>query len=254
MNSRSRRRFLIRIMEASAAALLTGCDRLSQSTAFVRVLGSAESANERLHRLLAEQGASAPVYSEADISLAFPVNGTAHPDHSAYRALAENGFSDWRLDVVGLVRRPAQYSLTALKQLDAGTQITRFDCVEGWSAIAKWRGVPLHSVLDLVQPLPEARYAVFHCADQMAGSNDRYYESLDLEMATHPQTLLAYELNDEALSIGHGAPLRLRVEKQLGYKSAKYLMKIELVSSLAGIGGGRGGYWEDRGYEWYAGI
>ena len=132
-------------------------------------------------------------------------------------------------------------------------QITRHDCVEGWSAIGKWRGPQLGPLLAQAGLLPDARYAVFHCADLYGGAP--YYESIDLVDAFHPQTILAWALNDAPLSEGHGAPVRLRVERQLGYKHAKYVMRIELVSSLAAIYGGKGGLWEDRsGYQWYAGI
>jgi DMSO/TMAO reductase YedYZ molybdopterin-dependent catalytic subunit len=152
-----------------------------------------------------------------------------------------------------------QLSLAQLRALPARTQITRHDCVEGWSVIGKWTGVQLARVLALAHPLPLARYVVFHCADPMDGSDvtapqSTYYESLDLREAWHPQTILAYELNDDALPVANGAPLRLRVERQLGYKMAKYVMRLELVDSLAGIGGGNGGYWEDQGYQWYGGI
>ena len=104
-----------------------------------------------------------------------------------------------------------------------------------------------------MQPLPSARYAVFHCADP-DDDDQYYYESIDFEDVYHPQTILAYELNDHPLPIANGAPLRLRVERQLGYKMAKYVMRIELVESFESLAGGRGGYWEDQGYEWYAGI
>jgi DMSO/TMAO reductase YedYZ molybdopterin-dependent catalytic subunit len=133
------------------------------------------------------------------------------------------------------------------------TQITRHDCVEGWSCIGKWKGVPLGVLLDHARLLPGARYIVFHCADTM-DDGGRYYESVDLIDAFHPQTILAYEMNDRVLPIPHGAPLRLRDERQLGYKMAKYVMRVEAVASLASLAGGKGGYWEDRGYEWYAGI
>jgi DMSO/TMAO reductase YedYZ molybdopterin-dependent catalytic subunit len=133
------------------------------------------------------------------------------------------------------------------------TQITRHDCVEGWSAIGKWKGVPLSEVLSLVRPTSRVRYIVFHCADPMDRQGTKYYESIDIEDAYHPQTILAYELNDQPLPIKNGAPMRLRVERQLGYKMAKYIMQIELVDSFEHIDG-KGGYWEDRGYEWYAGI
>jgi DMSO/TMAO reductase YedYZ molybdopterin-dependent catalytic subunit len=137
------------------------------------------------------------------------------------------------------------------------TQITRHDCVEGWSCIGKWTGVPLKALLDKAKLKPSARYLVFYCADDLGETGDddgKYYESIGLIDAFHPQTILAYEMNGAPLSIPHGAPLRLRVERQLGYKMAKYVMRIEAVDEIAGIRGGRGGFWEDRGYEWYAGI
>ena len=133
------------------------------------------------------------------------------------------------------------------------TQITRHDCVEGWSAIAKWKGVPLAKIIERVHPAAQAKYVVFFCMDSDDSGNN-YYESLDLLDAHHPQTILAYEMNDRSLPVEHGAPLRLRVETQLGYKHAKYIRAIEFVSSLEEIGLGKGGTWEDQGYEWYAGI
>ena len=192
-------------------------------------------------------------YTEADLSPVFPSNGTSDPNDSDYQALAQRHFADWRLKIGGLVRNAARFSLSELRQFPSRTQITRHDCVEGWSAIGKWKGVPLGELLTRVQPLPSARYAVFHCADP-DDEDQYYYESIDLEDVYHPQTILAYELNDQPLPIANGAPLRLRVERQLGYKMAKYVMRIELVDSFDSIAGGRGGYWEDRGYEWYAGI
>jgi DMSO/TMAO reductase YedYZ molybdopterin-dependent catalytic subunit len=157
------------------------------------------------------------------------------------------------VQIDGLVQTPMSFSLAALKDMPARTQITRHDCVEGWSAIGKWTGIPLGDLMHKVQPLPNARYAVFHCAD-IDDEGTPYYESMAIQDCYHPQTLLAYELNGNPLDIPHGAPLRLRFERQLGYKQAKYVERIELVESLAGIGGGKGGYWEDQGYEWYAGI
>lgn len=149
---------------------------------------------------------------------------------------------------------PAGFTLEELRAMPSRTQITRHDCVEGWSAIGKWTGVPLSHVLALVRPRPEARYVVFYCADPMNAAGERYYESIDMEDALHPQTILAYGLNDETLPIKNGAPLRVRIERQLGYKMAKYIMRIELVESFDHIRGGKGGFWEDRGYEWFAGI
>ncbi|RAI33957.1 molybdopterin-dependent oxidoreductase, partial [Rhodoplanes roseus] len=166
--------------------------------------------------------------------------------------MAANGFADWRLSVTGLVERPQSLSLDELRTMPARTQITRHDCVEGWSCIAKWTGVPLAAVLDEAGVKAGGSYVIFRCADTLG--REKYYESIDMIDARHPQTILAYGLNDETLPISNGAPLRVRVERQLGYKMAKYVMGIEVVGSFAPIRGGKGGYWEDRGYEWYAGI
>jgi DMSO/TMAO reductase YedYZ molybdopterin-dependent catalytic subunit len=192
-------------------------------------------------------------FTEADLSPTFRSNGTDDPDDPAYRALAANQFVDWSLRVDGLVNRPSNFTLAQLRALPSRTQITRHDCVEGWSAIGKWTGVPLSDILAVVQPHARARYAVFHCADVM-DDGARYYESVDLDDAYHAQTILAYALNGRPLPVANGAPLRVRIERQLGYKMAKYIMRIELVDSFHTIAEGRGGYWEDRGYEWYAGI
>lgn len=252
--TQSRRRFLRNALTSASAALLAGCDALSNSSWFPRILGSAEHLNRGLHHLLTSRRSMAQEFTEADLSPRFRSNGTANPEDAAYQAFAARGFQDWKLRVDGLVQNPGEFTLAQLRAMPSRTQITRHDCVEGWSAIGKWTGVPLSHVLALVRMQPEARYVVFHCADPMFGSPDKYYESIDLEDALHPQTILAYELNDEVLPIKNGAPLRVRVERQLGYKMAKYVMRIEVVSTFAGIHGGKGGYWEDRGYEWFAGI
>jgi DMSO/TMAO reductase YedYZ molybdopterin-dependent catalytic subunit len=180
-------------------------------------------------------------------------NGNTQARSGEWARQAAQGFAGWRLAVDGLVETPQALSLDDLRAPPARTQITRHDCVEGWSAIGKWTGVPLQAVLERAQLQPQARYIVLHCADDFNGTP--YYESIDLIDAFHPQTILAYGMNDQVLPIGHGAPLRLRVERQLGYKNAKFIMRIEAVDSLAGIGQGRGGFWEDVGdYAWYAGI
>ncbi len=255
MTSRRDRRTFLRMTGLSLGLpLLNGCDRLSQSPRFQRMLSTAEHVNRELHSRLDGADVLAKEFTLADLSPVFPANGTVNPADSGYVALAAEGFHSWALTVDGLVRRPDSFSLQRLRELPAHTQITRHDCVEGWSAIGQWTGVRLRELLALVEPLPAAQFVVFHCGDTVSGGTDRYYESLALDEARHPQTLLAYEFNGRELPIPHGAPLRLRVERQLGYKSAKYLMHIELVSSLEGIHGGKGGYWEDRGYEWYAGI
>jgi DMSO/TMAO reductase YedYZ molybdopterin-dependent catalytic subunit len=192
-------------------------------------------------------------YAEADISPVFHANGTTMPTTPAYQTLMANEFRDYKLRVDGLVARPTTLSIDDLKKLDTRTQITRHDCVEGWSAIAKWQGTLLSALLDHVGADPQARFVVFHCFDDM-DVNTPYYESVDIGEARHPQTLLAFAMNDKPLPIPYGAPLRLRLGRQLGYKQAKYLSRIELVHSFDAISGGKGGYWEDQGYEWYAGI
>ena len=137
--------------------------------------------------------------------------------------------------------------------MPARAQITRHDCVEGWSAIGKWQGPMLGTRAEGGGAAPAARYIVFTCADLYGGAP--YYESIDLVDAFHPQTILAWAMNDAPLAVAHGAPVRLRVERQLGYKHAKYVMRIDAVASLDGIGKGKGGYWEDNvDYDWYAGI
>ena len=251
----SRRRFLTRLVVGAGTLVLSGCERLSESDWFPKVLSAGERVSAAVQTLVAGRKAMAQEFSEADISPSFRSNGTAMPDSEAYEALAAKGFADYRLEVGGLVAAPRSFSLAELRALDSRMQITRHDCVEGWSAIGKWKGAKLSAVLDTVKAKPEARFVVFHCADPMSDDGkDPYYESIDMDDAWHPQTILAYELNGEALPIKNGAPIRLRVERQLGYKHAKYVMRIELVESFAHIAGGNGGYWEDQGYQWYAGI
>lgn len=249
----SRRAFLTRLSAAGGTLVLAGCDALSQSPDFRDVLNSAEGMTERLQRLALTSRSLAREYTDADLSKSFRVNGSSGVDDAAYKADATGGFANWKLKIDGLVTRPLELSLAELRRMPARTQITRHDCVEGWSAIGKWKGAEFATLLQTVGLKPDARYLVFHCADSLGGAG-RYYESIDLIDAFHPQTILAYEMNDKPLSVPHGAPLRLRVERQLGYKHAKYVMRIEAVASFAAIGGGKGGFWEDRGYEWYAGI
>jgi DMSO/TMAO reductase YedYZ molybdopterin-dependent catalytic subunit len=251
-----RRRFLARAAALAGVLPLGGCDELSSRRWVVSVLGLAESVTRRAQRLVLPQSALAQEYTEADISKWFKPNGSTDPDDAEYQDLADSAFKSWRLTLDGLVERPQSLSLDELRALPSRTQITRHDCVEGWSCIGKWKGVPLATLVERAGLKPQARYLVFRCADTLGDSLDasKYYESIGLEDVFHPQTILAYDMNDAPLTVAHGAPLRLRVERQLGYKMAKYVMRIEAVESFAGIAGGKGGYWEDRGYEWYAGI
>lgn len=245
---------LLRGSSVFAGLLLAGCDRLTNAPTFRRVLDGAESLTYRSQRLVLGHRALAREFAESDLSPVFRSNGTRDPDTDVYRKLREDDFAHWRLAVGGLVANPLQLSLKELGALPSRTQITRHDCVEGWSAIGQWTGVPLGTVLNLAHVMPHARYVVLYCADKLDADSDNYYESIDLIDAFHPQTLLAYALNGKPLPVANGAPLRLRVERQLGYKQAKYLLGIEAVERLDRINGGKGGYWEDRGYAWYAGI
>jgi DMSO/TMAO reductase YedYZ molybdopterin-dependent catalytic subunit len=248
------RRNLVGSLGATAGGLLlSGCDRIAAAPKVQQVLGLGEGLTMRAQRLVSDRGALAREFSASDMSPFFRTNGNTMPGSDDYAAHVTNGFADWRLKVDGLVRRPQAFSLAQIKAMPTRTQITRHDCVEGWSAIGKWTGLPLKLALDAAGVLPSARYVVFHCADDSDGTP--YYESIDLVDAYHPQTILAWGMNDQLLSVGHGAPLRLRVERQLGYKQAKYVMQVQAVDSLRNIGGGKGGYWEDvSDYQWYAGI
>ena len=252
-NPIDRRRFLGGALQAAGLLALAGCDNLSRSDWFPSVLSYTERLTKKAQRALSPRRAMAREYTEADRSPVFPANGNSDPNDAGYRSMAGSGFADWKLEIGGLVENPASFSLAELRALPSRTQTTRHDCVEGWSAIATWTGVKLGDLLERVRPKPEARFIVFYCADPDE-DGEKYYESIDFDEAYHPQTILAYGMNGQTLPVAHGAPIRLRVERQLGYKQAKYVMKIEAVESLADIGGGNGGYWEDQGYEWYAGI
>jgi len=253
VNDRLGRRSVLKGLAFGALTALLGCDRVGRSPSFREwVLASGERLAYRLHRLIGSNSL-AREYEPSQLSPIFRANGNTTARSADYQAHVSEGFSNWRLKVDGLVKRPGDFSLAQLRAYPARTQITRHDCVEGWSAIGQWTGVPLATLLEEVELRDEARYIVFHCADDFRGRP--YYESIDLIDAFHPQTLLAYGMNGGDLPTAHGAPIRLRVERQLGYKHAKFVMRIEAVASLSEIGRGRGGYWEDVGfYDWYAGI
>jgi DMSO/TMAO reductase YedYZ molybdopterin-dependent catalytic subunit len=242
-----------RLFIASGLSTLAGCGpvsaALNQNDGVRRVLASAEGLN---HALIGTRGL-AREYRDRDVDANFRVNGFATPSDARYTALVAGKFAAYRLVVDGAVERPQAFGLAQLDAMPQRIQITRHDCVEGWSAIGKWSGVPLADLLDRVGVRSDARYVIFRCMDN-DGSGNLYYESIDLHQASHPQTLLALRLNDSPLDPDHGAPVRLKIPTQLGYKSAKWIARIEVVGSFANIYGGRGGYWEDQGYEWYAGI
>ncbi|KQY85003.1 molybdopterin-dependent oxidoreductase [Brevundimonas sp. Root1423] len=251
----NRRRWLTGAVATAATTLLSACGQAGTSLAEqARRMG--EGLTRRTQRLLIPRDALAPTYSRAEISPDFRANGSIDPAAADYVALKAGGFADYRLVIDGLVERPLSLTLAELRARPAQSQITKHDCVEGWTSIAEWTGVRLEILLDEAGLKPGAKYIVFHCFDALDQREDgeRYYESIDLIDARHPQTILAYGMNGETLPVPHGAPLRLRVERQIGYKHAKYIKRIEVVASFAGVGGGKGGYWEDRGYEWFAGI
>jgi DMSO/TMAO reductase YedYZ molybdopterin-dependent catalytic subunit len=253
----NRRRWLTAAGAGLGSAWLAACDRLNADPRVSGVLARAEGLNQRAHRLVTDRKALAREFTPADLSADFRPNGTTRPQDEEYVAMLANNFADYRLVVDGLVETPLALSLADLRRQPARTQITRHDCVEGWSSIGKWKGARLGPLLDQARLKPNARYLVFHCADTLEETLDgsgRYYESIDLIDAYHPQTILAYQMNDATLPVRHGAPVRLRVERQLGYKHAKYVMRIEAVEAFDQLGRGKGGFWPDRGYEWYAGI
>jgi DMSO/TMAO reductase YedYZ molybdopterin-dependent catalytic subunit len=258
MSAGTHRRGWLQGVAVSAAGLwLAACDKLNDNPKVQQTLQRAEGLTRRVHRTVIDRKALAPEFKVTDISRDFRANGSISPGDDDYRTHLESGFKDYRLVIDGLVERPMALSLAELRAELSRTQITRHDCVEGWSSIGQWKGARLGPLIDKAGLKREARYLVFHCFDSLEVTLDgsgQYYESIDLVDAYHPQTILAYEMNGRALPVAHGAPLRLRVERQLGYKHAKYVARIEAVSDFKDIGRGMGGYWEDRGYEWYAGI
>jgi DMSO/TMAO reductase YedYZ molybdopterin-dependent catalytic subunit len=210
------------------------------------IYGIGETLTYAAQRLLMSHHSLAREFDRTHISKVFPVNGEA-PENETYRRLLARGFADWRLAVDGLVARPTSFSLTELQRLPSRTQITHQACEEGWSFIAEWTGVPLSEVLNVVGVGTQAKYVAFFPFDES-------WDSLDMPDAWHPQTLLAYAMNAQELPTSHGAPIRLRVARQLGYKSVKYLSRITVTDSLKVIGKGLGSYSPEVGYSWYAGI
>lgn len=241
------------VIAGLGALFVSGCSKVADSPAGQALFKASNEWHRKAQRALTGRKAMAPEFSRAQISPYFRGNGSLTVGTPAYAAALENGFADWRLKVTGLVEHPLSLSLDNIRRLPQRTQITRHDCVEGWSAIGEWTGPQLSLLLDAAKLKPEARFIVFHCADRLRGMP--YYESVDLDDAFHPQTIVAHALNGAPLPERNGAPLRMRIERQLGYKHAKYLTMIEAVASLDHIGGGQGGYWEDvAGYQWYAGA
>jgi len=211
------------------------------------VFGIGETLTYAAQRILTSHSL-AREFSRSEISKVAPVNGNP-PETEMYQRLRHSGFADWRLTVDGLVARPSSFTLEELKRLPSRTQITLHACEMGWSFIAEWTGVPLNYLLSSVGILPQARYVVLFPLDALC-------ESIDMADALHPQTLLAYAMNGEELPVPHGAPLRLRLPRQLGYKNTKYISQIKVVDTVKNIGecvGGSNSEGTDC-YPWYAGI
>jgi DMSO/TMAO reductase YedYZ molybdopterin-dependent catalytic subunit len=257
----SRRTFLRGSAVAGSGLILSGCnqfDFLRDVNNPVRnVLEQANVLTYSAQRALIGDQTLAREYSQSEIRQGMKVNGSSEPTTPEYQALRANNFADYRLTIKGMVQQEISFSLDELRNMPARSQITRHDCVEGWSCIAKWTGTPLGPLLDQAGVRPEARFCVYHCYDNIErtlSGDVFYYESSDLVDAYHPQSILAYGLNDQTIPVSNGAPIRLRVERALGYKQPKFLHTVELVDDLTPFGKGNGGYWPDYGYDWYGGI
>ena len=252
----SRRSLLIGGGIAAGGLITANWGTIANSESYLPLLRSSDAFSMHAQRLVLHQRPMAREYRRDQISAYHPSNGGIgavwiDPENPAYDALLANKFADWRLQVHGLVKQPLSFSLPQIRSMPARSQITMHSCDFGWSAIAEWTGVQLSRILSLAGVLPQARYVVFRCLDTMGGKH--VWGSLDLLDAIHPQTILAYAMNGQPLPVGHGAPLRLRIELQIGYKNLKHLSSIELVDSLENIGAGMGGIFEEDGYAWYAG-
>jgi DMSO/TMAO reductase YedYZ molybdopterin-dependent catalytic subunit len=239
------------IAAAAGVAGLGVAARLAQKYGLVPpdhggIYGVGETLTYASQRLLTRHSL-AREFSRSQISKP-PFPNEIPPLKEAYKRLQAGGFADWRLSVDGMVTRPATLSLAQLKSYASRSQITMVQCEEGWSYIAEWIGVPLSQVLQTVEVHPQARYVVYYSIDP------DWWESIDMADALHPQTLLTYGMNGDELPVGNGGPLRLRVPRQLGYKSVKYITRVTLTDSLKGFGKGLGSAAPEGGYAWYAGI
>lgn len=244
----TRRQALVTGLMPVGGLILTGCSSELPPT-YGNILRIGDTFTYAAHHTLLPRQGLAKEFSRTDIS-SFPAIGVTNPGdpnarsyNAEYRALQSDSFKDWRLSVEGLVEKPTSFSLDDLKRLPSRTQITKHMCEEGWSAIAEWTGVPLGRVLDAVTMKPAARFVTFYAHDQGE-------ESLDMLDALHPQTLLAYGMNGGDVPVRHGAPIRLRVERQLGYKSLKYVHRIVVSDAFPDAGKGI----IKAGWAWYAGI
>ena len=244
------RRKLLTNMSTLGSLLVTGCARETFVPPRPRggLVGVADVLTMSTNRLLLSNQQLAREYQPSDVTEDFPTWAQTNPPDEEYQRLRQGKFRDWRLDVTGLIERPLSLSLDDVRSLPSRTQITAHVCEQGWSAIGQWTGVPLQQVLDAAGGVKSnARYVVF-------STFDGWYESIDMFEVVHPQTILAYGLNGQDLPIGNGAPLRLRVERQCGYKNVKFLKSIQVVDSIVGFGKGHGSISSDYGFHWFAGV
>ena len=252
MNQLSRRKLITTgIAAAAGVSGLAVAARLAQKYGLVPpdhggVYGLGETLTYASQRLLTRHSL-AREFQLSQISQR-PVPNDIAPLSDAYKRLQAGGFVDWRLSIDGLVDRPTTFSLAQLKSYPSRSQITQLACEEGWSYIAQWTGVPLHHVLDLVGVHPQAKYLVYFSIEP------DWWESIDMSDALHPQTFLAYGLNGNDLPTPNGGPLRLRLPRQLGYKSVKFVTHMTVTDSLKSFGKGLGSAAPEAGYSWYAGI
>ncbi len=252
MNDISRRKLITTGLAATAGfAGLAVADRLAHSYVLIPPdhggpYGPGETLTYAAQRLLTRHSL-AREFPRSMISKS-PFANEVAPPNDKFKLLQAGGFSDWRLSVDGMVARPGSFSLVDLKGLPMRSQITEVACEEGWSYIAEWIGTPLIDVLNAVSPLPQARYLVYFSIDS------EWWDSIDMSDALHPQTLLTWGMNDGDLPVAFGGPLRMRVPRQLGYKSVKYITRLTVTDSLKRFGKGLGSAAPEGGYSWYAGI
>ncbi|GAB6845728.1 DMSO/TMAO reductase YedYZ molybdopterin-dependent catalytic subunit [Methylorubrum rhodinum] len=243
----SRRGLLLGSSALGLAPWLGGCELIEGGPSRPGLYGLSDTLTLATQRFLLRDQPLAREFPPEAISKIFPTINTTDPDNPDYRRSKAQGFADWRLPVSGLVERPGSFSLAELKAMPARTQVTLHSCEQGWSAIGGWTGVPLAHVLASCGLKREARFVVIR-------SVDGWWDTYDLFDALHPQTILAYGMNGGDLPVAHGAPVRLRVERQLGYKSLKYLASIEATDRVSGLSQGRGSMVSELGFSWYAGI